>query len=371
MSDLMSNITDFSDLKNKYQKFSKPVISLSVISKSNKDKFVIKDLNIELSCGFSANMATFNVYNVFDGEKKKFNDDKFNQIFQIGKKINISVGYGSAVECVFSGFISGVTYIFSEQDMPHLNIECLDVKAIMMSNNNNKQIIQENYTSSINDIINKSAYKPYYKTADIDGNIKSPNGDDKFLMEMTNESDYDFIVRVAQKLGYEFFVSQETLYFRKKRIKTEPIMTISNKNAIATLEANLNIVGMVDSVEVRNFNDKDGSLVKSSVKSNATYSNSSSASKITQGSVKVIIDSTVTSDNEAQIRANEELDKLAWSFGTFLIRTIGLPEIIPGRFIKIEDLSKDINKKVYIVKVTHHIDDNGFKTSFEGRINSL
>ena len=128
---------------------------------------------------------------------------------------------------------------------------------------------------------------------------------------------------------------------------------------------------MVDSVEVRSFNDTDASLVKASAKSNANYSNSSSASKITQGSVKVIIDSTVTNDSEAQSRANEELDKLAWNFGTFLIKTIGLPEIIPGRFIKIEDLSKDINKKAYIVKVTHHIDDNGFKTNFEARINSL
>ena len=34
-------------------------------------------------------------------------------------------------------------------------------------------------------------------------------------------------------------------------------------------------------------------------------------------------------------------------------------------------ISKDINKKAYIVKVTHHIDDNGFKTNFEARINSL
>ena len=44
--------------------------------------------------------------------------------------------------------------------------------------------------------------------------------------------------RFFKKLGYEFFVSQETLYFRKKRLKTDPIMTISHKDLIIDLEAN-------------------------------------------------------------------------------------------------------------------------------------
>lgn len=369
--DLMSNTTDFESLRNKYENFIKPVIKLSVISKSNKDKFVITDLNIELSCGYSSNIATVSVYNVYDDENKQFKDSDFNQIFQIGKKINIEIGYVKATECVFSGYISGITYNFLEKDIPCLILECLDVKAAMMANNNNAQVLQDSYSDCISDIVSKSEYKSFYKEADIDRNIKSPKDDDKLLIEMVDESDYEFIVRLAKKLGYEFFVSQETLYFRKKKIKKDPIMSISHKNIITNLEANLNIAGMVSAVEVRSLDNRTGNVIKAVSKSDAVYSDSSSASKIIRNSVKVILDPTIMSDSEAQNRADSELDDLLWKFGTFLITTIGIPELIPGRFVQIKDMSQDINKKVYITKVVHHISSQGYKTILEAKLDSL
>lgn len=369
--DLMSNTTDFEKLKTKYNGFVEPAISLSVISKADREKFVVTDLNIELTCGYRANIATVNIFNVYDDDKGKFKDNEFNQIFQIGKKINIEIGYDKTTECVFSGYISGITYNFSDNFMPHLTLECLDVKAAMMANNNNTQLLQDTYSSCINEIVGKSEYKSLYKTADVDSNITSPQGEDKFLVEMADESDYEFVVRIAKKLGYEFFVSQETLYFRKKRLKTDPIMTISHKDLIIDLEANFNISGIVNSVEIRSLDDKTGEMIKATSKSSANYSNSSSASKIISKAERVIIDPTVASDSEAQTRADAELDNLSWRFGTFLIKTVGIPEIIPGRFIKIDGLSSDVNKKVYIVKVIHTINSSGFKTNLEAKLDSL
>ena len=151
---LMSNTTDFDSLKNKYNGFIKPVINLSIISQQDRDKFVITDLNIELSSGFGSNIATVSIYKVFDDKKKKFKDSEFDQIFQIGKKINIEIGYEKTTECVFSGYISGITYSFSEREIPCLILECLDVRAAMMANNNNAQMIQDSYSDCISDIIN-------------------------------------------------------------------------------------------------------------------------------------------------------------------------------------------------------------------------
>lgn len=367
----MSNITDFSRLKSKYNGFIKPNVDLSVISKSNRNKFVVSDITIELSCEFSANIANINIYNVYDDENKKFKDNDIDQVFQIGKKININIGYDKSMECVFCGFISGISYNFSDRDLPYISLECLDVRAIMMASNQHSQLLQENYSACINDIINKSEYKSYFKTTNIDSNIKSPSGDDKLLFELTDESDYDFIVKVAKKFGYEFFVSQETIYFRKKRIKKEPILTLSNKNLITNLEATFNIAGIANSVEIRNIDDKTGKIIQASSRSSAVFAKTSSASKITSKAIKVIIDPSISSEDEAQTRADVELDRLSWNFGTFFIKTIGLPELIPGRFIKIDGISDNVNKKVYIVKVIHEINESGFKTSMEAKLDSL
>ena len=43
---------------------------------------------------------------------------------------------------------------------------------------------------------------------------------------------------------------------------------------------------------------------------------------------------------------------------------IGMPEIVPGRFLKISDVDSLINKKFYVTDVTHTINYNGFLTSF-------
>ena len=47
------------------------------------------------------------------------------------------------------------------------------------------------------------------------------------------------------------------------------------------------------------------------------------------------------------------------------IRCIGLPEIIPGRFLKIDRVDSLVNRKYYITRVTHRFDGSGFLTEIE------
>ncbi len=47
------------------------------------------------------------------------------------------------------------------------------------------------------------------------------------------------------------------------------------------------------------------------------------------------------------------------------IRCIGLPELIPGRFIQIERVDSLVNKKYYITRVTHTFNREGFRTALE------
>ena len=43
----------------------------------------------------------------------------------------------------------------------------------------------------------------------------------------------------------------------------------------------------------------------------------------------------------------------------------GLPEIIPGRFLKIDRVDNLVNRKYYITRVTHRFDGSGFLTEIE------
>ena len=46
---------------------------------------------------------------------------------------------------------------------------------------------------------------------------------------------------------------------------------------------------------------------------------------------------------------------------------VGLPEIVPGRYLKVEDVDELVNKSFYLSEVTHRIDSSRFRTMFEAR----
>ena len=48
-----------------------------------------------------------------------------------------------------------------------------------------------------------------------------------------------------------------------------------------------------------------------------------------------------------------------------LLGCIGLPEILPGRFVKIDRVDSLANKKYYVTRVTHTYDRSGFTTRLE------
>lgn len=64
---------------------------------------------------------------------------------------------------------------------------------------------------------------------------------------------------------------------------------------------------------------------------------------------------------KAEAIAQQEKEKCCSGQGS----TIGLPEIVPGRYIEIENLDSMLNKKYYITEVTHLFTRESYTTQFE------
>ncbi|GHU84899.1 hypothetical protein FACS1894198_1580 [Clostridia bacterium] len=128
---------------------------------------------------------------------------------------------------------------------------------------------------------------------------------------------------------------------------------------------------MVSSVEVKNTNADTGELIEGKAKSSASYSDGSSASRVMKSANKVFLDSTVYSQEEAQRRAEAKLEDLNWKFGLANIHCVGIPELIPGRFVLVKNLFDDLDKKFYLTNVTHVIEKGKFVTHVKARLSSL
>jgi phage protein D len=44
---------------------------------------------------------------------------------------------------------------------------------------------------------------------------------------------------------------------------------------------------------------------------------------------------------------------------------VGLPELVPGRFVSVKGLDSELDRDYYIREVRHELDSGGFSTSVE------
>ena len=74
-------------------------------------------------------------------------------------------------------------------------------------------------------------------------------------------------------------------------------------------------------------------------------------------------DSEAKAKTRAQAIANAEERKSCFAEGEL----VGLPEIVPGRYLQIKDLDEMADKKYYISEVTHRFTESSFSTVFESK----
>ena len=86
---------------------------------------------------------------------------------------------------------------------------------------------------------------------------------------------------------------------------------------------------------------------------------------------QTIIDLSVDSEATAKARAEAKLMELSYSLCKGKIGIVGLPELVPGRIVKVEGFGANYNQKYYVSKVIHHIKDSSFTTECELEVNKV
>ena len=130
--------------------------------------------------------------------------------------------------------------------------------------------------------------------------------------------------------------------------------------------------GIVEKVEVRGMDVGKSKLISATQKMNNKLSQGNKAKPLVSKSQKVYIDATVSSKEEAQYRAEYLAEDIAYRLGTLEAEFIRLPELIPGRFLKLKGLGTAVSNTFYLVQVRHVMDsERGFITKVTGKSASM
>lgn len=363
---LMTASTNFKSLAKKYDNFSAPAVEIIVGSTklmAGKDLDITK-VEVELTSGYEASGCTFVISGAYDIEKTDFTKDISS--IQVGEKVEVSIGYVRK-ESVFEGYINQIDYIYGlDAEGFEIRVDCMDAKGLLMKNRRLEFFTEKSADAVVKKLLSESPVSSFLSGKEID---VCPKEEVPFRCHMM--TDYEVVVEQASKQGFEFFIIQGKAYFRKKKKVTSSMMKLSPQNGIISARLSLSGQQLVKKIEVRSIDEENGKQIKGTVNISGNFSKGSSAKKMIGDSTQVFYEPSVKDANEAKKRAAARAEAIENQFGEMECECVGIPEIIPGRFIEIHQLSSQADRKYYVHYVRHEIDESGYRTYFKAGVSSL
>lgn len=353
---LMDDSYQFSELRKKYGNFEVPAAKLKIGGKNimGVKGISVEQIQIKLSLNVSGS-ASFILNGGYDYKKSGF-EGAVKDVAVLGKKVEVELGYGSKTLLVFKGFLASVDVGFDVESGIAFHFTAMDARRLMMTDNyHSVGYTEKKYSEIVEKILKR--YGTLCK-AEVDATTA------ELLEPITQESsDYDFITgRLAEKEngGMEFFIVGDTAYFRKKKTNKTPVMSLGIGAGLKTFERSIVYLNRKIQIQGNRGSAEAEILGEATAKCQEKQENALSEAGLT-----VIKMMDVKSAQEAKSTADAYAKTLEDNNQQASGSSTGLPEIVPGRFLKIEGADSMLDKKYYVTEVSHSIGQNGFVTNFE------
>lgn len=365
------------DLAKDYDEFRKPLIMIKVNdAEIDKETLLINKVICELTAGYEASYCSMEIEaigNKYEDKKGLSLNDKID-VFKLGLKVEVLMGYNeeSKLKTVFIGYITQIELNYDNRERVIYKIECMDLKVFMMNVRRSEKMSDvKKYTDAVTSVLNK------YSSFNDGVNIESTKDDLTMQVEQFNESDYEFVVKIAKKINYLFFVVNNKVIFKEQSSLTENCLTISPGPYLMNFKRKLNLTEQIKKVKVINNDENDpNNLIEGSSQDTVAVGKGSKGATDVSNVIsdimeKVIIDHEATSVALANVRAKAELEALSMRFVTGEFELVGVPDVIPGQFITMDLLEDNLNNDYFITQVTHEYSYSKYTTFCKFSVNKV
>jgi len=188
-----------------------------------------------------------------------------------------------------------------------------------------------------------------------------------------NQSNYDFLLERAKRIGYEMFADDKTFIFRKSQEDTQPELTLEYGVDLQRFSAQIKTLSKGSEIEVRGWDIKEKKEITSTVSKVETtkMSGKESGYEISEkafGTSSVsVVDDVIIDTTDAENIARAKYNVMIREFLTGEGFCIGKPEIRAGKTIEIKGLGERLSGTYYVVSSVHSIIEEVYTTSFQVR----
>lgn len=370
---LLGSASDYSKLKNKevkfeklaekYDYFSAPSYVIQLGGKSlPSTQMNITSLEVSLNGDGTASGCSFTVNAIYDHEKSAW-IDAISDVLEVGAELIVSVGYVKQCE-VFYGYVDDFTMTFGGEgeEGPSIQVTGIDAMGYLMSNREPLYGGQEKATALIKKILSKAQSAGYAKDVYV-STVKD------FSVPLLQEKvdDWTFLNIMARLYGASLLVVDGVLIFDNTTGNSKSLITLEMGKSLRSLEKRASLAHQIGAVEIRG-RDVNQKPIQAVVKSVTVGGRGKTAVEIASGfknSMASEYNEFVRTEEECRLIAQNQLNSIAMGFIAGEGQTVGIPELVPGRFITIEGSDKTVNGDFYLTRVKHVFTEGEYSTSFE------
>lgn len=356
-----SNYT-YEALQKKYNNFITPAVEIQIDGESyNSVEVPIINLEVEITADGGAGGCTFTIGNQYKPEQSQWKNSLSTHV-KPGASLSVKIGYENKKE-VFYGYVDEYTMSYDGIQGVRITVTGIDGLGYLMSLREPLYGGNQKAKALVESILTKSKNAGFAKKI----TVGSMSGFDTPVVKEQID-DWTFLNLMARRYGMTLFAIDGELIFDDVIGSTSSLMTLGVKNGLQDFTKRVSLAHQVGKVEVwgRDVNQKP---VKGTADSVSVGESSKSSAKEHMSALKSAVvreySEFVRTDAECKLLAQNRLNEIAMGLVSGEGTCIGIPEIIPGRYITIEELPANCNGLYFISRVKHIFDSGLYTTSFE------
>ena len=362
--------TTIEQIESARKNFYVPACHVKVAGKSIVDELYLELTSVQVDNTLvGADRFSFVINNGFDVSRREFllaQEQTLPRFLRLGSPVEIRMGYGdrSKLDLMLTGIVTELQTSFPSSGLPQLTVSGFDHSYCLTKGTGSKSWSNKKDSDVVRDIARDYNLNPKVE----DTKVVRP------AIVRSQESAEQFVEKLAQRNGFEFFVNdKKELFFRKPANDKTGIIKLEWGRGLLTFSPEIRLSDQVTEVEVHGWNiqtkqpivgrassgDEPGRDARRS--SGAEYLERVCNRR--EGTLRVR--EPVFSQQEADQHARAILKRRSQGFVGGRGESLGIPELKANVNIELGGLGEFFNTTFYVTNTTHTVNSSGYRTSFQ------
>jgi len=289
-------------------------------------------------------------------------------VFMIGNRVEIKMGYPGILASVMIGEITSLEPEFVVDRLPSLRVRGYDRRHRLQRGRKTRSFIQQKDSDIASQIGGEAGLT--VRAAD--------SGTSLDYVLQANQTDWEFLCARASQIRYEVVVQDKTLLFQPVANNQSEVLTLDMEHGLLEFYPRLSSAGQVTEVKVQSWSVKDKKALVGDAKGGdevSTMGGNASGAALAQkafgSAIEVISDRPVVAQVEADQLAKARFNELVLELISGEGACQGRTDLRAGKVIKIDGIGQRFGGQYYIPSAVHRYSaSSGYVTEFVVRRNA-